>query len=134
MTDKLEGSTIPVNTKVVDYTLLEPYGVSAHIIPWNFPISMLARSLACAFAAGNSTVIKTAELTPLATASFFAKAIDNAGVPPGLINVICGHGNEAGAELTAHKDVGQITFTGSVQQEKKFFMPLLIELFQQLLN
>jgi aldehyde dehydrogenase (NAD+) len=135
MTDKLEGSTIPVNNKVVDYTLLEPYGVSGHIIPWNFPISMLARSLACAFAAGNSTVIKTAELTPLATASFFAKAIDNAGVPPGLINVICGHGNEAGAELTAHKDVGQITFTGSVATGKKILhaaadraVPAVVEL------
>jgi acyl-CoA reductase-like NAD-dependent aldehyde dehydrogenase len=135
MTDKLEGSTIPVNTKVVDYTLLEPYGVSGHIIPWNFPISMLARSLACAFAAGNSTVIKTAELTPLATASFFAKAIDNAGVPPGLINVICGHGNEAGAELTGHNDVGQITFTGSVATGKKILhaaadraVPAVVEL------
>tara|TARA_B110001454_G_scaffold193402_1_gene194287 strand:- start:3182 stop:4615 length:1434 start_codon:yes stop_codon:yes gene_type:complete len=135
LTDKLEGHTIPVNNKVIDYTLLEPYGVSAHIIPWNFPISMLARSLSCAFAAGNSTVIKTAELTPLATASFFAKAIDNAGVPPGLINIICGYGNEAGSELTAHKDVGQMTFTGSVATGKKILhaaaeraVPAVVEL------
>ena len=135
LTDKLEGHTIPVNNKVVDYTLLEPYGVSGHIIPWNFPISMLARSLSCAFAAGNSTVIKTAELTPLATASFFAKAIDNAGVPPGLINIICGYGNEAGSQLTSHKDVGQITFTGSVATGKKILhaaaeraVPAVVEL------
>ena len=135
LTDKLEGHTIPVNNKVVDYTLLEPYGVSGHIIPWNFPISMLARSLSCAFATGNSTVIKTAELTPLATASFFAKAIDNAGVPPGLINIICGYGNEAGSQLTSHKDVGQITFTGSVATGKKILhaaaeraVPAVVEL------
>ena len=93
LTDKLEGITIPVNKTVIDYTLLEPYGVSAHIVPWNFPMSMLARSLACAFAAGNATVIKTAELTPLSTASHFAQAISNANVPNGLINVICGYGN-----------------------------------------
>ena len=135
LTDKLEGHTIPVNNKVVDYTLLEPYGVSGHIIPWNFPISMLARSLSCAFAAGNSTVIKTAELTPLATASFFAKAIDNAGVPAGLINIICGYGNEAGSQLTSHENVGQITFTGSVATGKKILhaaaeraVPAVVEL------
>ena len=61
LTDKLEGKTIPVNKGVIDYTVLEPYGVSAHIIPWNYPISMLGRSLACSFATGNSTVVKTPE-------------------------------------------------------------------------
>ena len=118
LTDKIEGQTIPVNSQVMDYTIFEPYGVSAHIAPWNYPIAMLARSLSCAFAAGNSTVIKPAELTPLATVSYFAKAIDNAGVPPGLINIICGYGKDAGADLTAHKDVSQITFTGSVKTGK----------------
>ena len=118
LTDKIEGQTIPVNSQVMDYTIFEPYGVSAHIAPWNYPIAMLARSLSCAFAAGNSTVIKPAELTPLATVSYFAKAIDNAGVPPGLINIICGYGKGAGADLTAHKDVSQITFTGSVKTGK----------------
>ena len=57
LTDKIEGQTIPVNSQVMDYTVYEPYGVSGHIGPWNFPISMIARSLACSFAAGNSTVI-----------------------------------------------------------------------------
>ena len=135
LTDKLEGNTIPVNKTVIDYTLLEPYGVSAHIVPWNFPMSMLARSLACAFAAGNATVIKTAELTPLSTASHFAQAISNANVPNGLINVICGYGNEAGSILTAHKDVSQITFTGSVLTGKKILhaaadraIPAVVEL------
>ena len=90
ITDKLEGKTIPVSNSVLDYTLLEPFGVSAHIIPWNYPLSMLGRSLACSFATGNSTVIKTAELTPL-SATIFAKAVENAGSPPGLINILCGY-------------------------------------------
>ena len=118
LTDKIEGQTIPVNNQVMDYTLYEPYGVSGHIVPWNFPISMLARSLACSFAAGNSTVIKPAELTPLATTSFFAQAIHNAGVPKGLVNILTGYGVEAGAALTSHDDVAQITFTGSVKTGK----------------
>ncbi len=118
LTDKIEGQTIPVNDQVMDYTLYEPYGVSGHIVPWNFPISMLARSLACSFAAGNSTVIKPAELTPLATTSFFAQAIHNAGVPKGLVNIVTGYGVEAGAALTSHDDVAQITFTGSVKTGK----------------
>ena len=62
LTDKLEGKTIPVSSNVFDYTVLEPFGVSAHIVPWNFPLSMIGRSLACSFATGNSTIIKTAEL------------------------------------------------------------------------
>ena len=118
LTDKIEGQTIPVNNQVMDYTLYEPYGVSGHIVPWNFPISMLARSLACSFAAGNSTVIKPAELTPLATTSFFAQAIHNAGVPKGLVNIVTGYGVEAGAALTSNNDVAQITFTGSVKTGK----------------
>ena len=118
LTDKIEGQTIPVNNQVMDYTLYEPYGVSGHIVPWNFPISMLARSLACSFAAGNSTVIKPAELTPLATTSFFAQAVHNAGVPKGLVNIVTGYGVEAGAALTSHDDVAQITFTGSVKTGK----------------
>ena len=89
LTDKLEGKTIPVSKGVLDYTVLEPFGVSAHIIPWNYPLAMLGRSLACSFATGNSTIIKTAELTPL-SATYFSKAIENAGTPPGLVNIICG--------------------------------------------
>ena len=118
LTDKIEGQTIPVNSQVMDYTVYEPYGVSGHIVPWNFPISMIARSLACSFAAGNSTVIKPAELTPLATSSFFAQAVHNAGVPKGLINIVTGYGSEAGEALINHQDVAQITFTGSVKTGK----------------
>jgi aldehyde dehydrogenase (NAD+)/betaine-aldehyde dehydrogenase len=134
LTDKLEGKTIPVSNGVLDYTVLEPYGVSAHIIPWNYPLSMLGRSLACSFATGNSTVIKTAELTPL-SATIFAKAIENAGTPPGLINIICGYGNEAGAYLVSHPDVNHVVFTGSVLTGKKILhmaadkaIPAIVEL------
>ena len=134
LTDKLEGKTIPVSNKVLDYTVLEPYGVSAHIIPWNYPLAMLGRSLACSFATGNSTVIKTAELTPL-SATFFSKAIENAGVPPGLINIICGYGNEAGAHLVSHPNVDHVVFTGSIATGKKILhmaadkaIPAIVEL------
>jgi len=134
LTDKLEGKTIPVANGVLDYTLLKPFGVSAHIVPWNFPLAMLGRSLACSFATGNSTVIKTAELTPL-SATIFAKAIENAGTPPGLVNIICGHGNKAGAYLVSHPDVNHVVFTGSVVTGKKILhmaadkaMPAVVEL------
>jgi len=134
LTDKLEGKTIPVSNSVLDYTVLEPYGVSAHIIPWNYPLAMLGRSLACSFATGNSTVVKTAELTPL-SATFFAKAIENAGVPDGLVNIISGYGNEAGAHLVSHPNVNHVVFTGSVVTGKKILhmaadkaIPAIVEL------
>ena len=127
LTDKLEGKTIPVSSTVFDYTVLEPFGVSAHIVPWNFPLSMVGRSLACSFATGNSTIVKTAELTPL-SATFFAKAIENAGVPNGLINIICGYGNEAGAYLVSHPDVNHVVFTGSVATGKKILHSCTFEL------
>ena len=134
LTDKLEGKTIPVSNTVLDYTVLEPFGVSAHIVPWNFPLSMVGRSLACSFATGNSTIVKTAELTPL-SATFFAKAIENAEVPNGLINIICGYGNEAGAYLVSHPDVNHVVFTGSVSTGKKILhscadkaIPAIVEL------
>ena len=134
LTDKLEGKTIPVSSNVFDYTVLEPFGVSAHIIPWNYPLAMLGRSLACSFATGNSTVIKTAELTPL-SATIFAKAIQNAEVPNGLINIICGYGNETGSYLVSHPDVNHVVFTGSVATGKKILhscadkaIPAIVEL------
>jgi len=134
LTDKLEGKTIPVSSTIFDYTVLEPFGVSAHIVPWNFPLSMIGRSLACSFATGNSTIVKTAELTPL-SATIFAKAIENAEVPNGLINIICGYGNEAGAYLVAHPDVNHVVFTGSVDTGKKILhscadkaIPAIVEL------
>ena len=135
LTDKLEGKSIPVSKSVVDYTILEPYGVSAHVIPWNYPISMIGRSLACSVATGNSTVIKTPELTPLAAASFLAQALEKSGLPEGIVNIICGYGEEAGAYLVSHPDVNHIAFTGSVPTGKKILhaaadkaIPAVVEL------
>ena len=134
LTDKLEGKTIPVSHNVFDYTVLEPFGVSAHIVPWNYPLAMVGRSLACSFATGNSTVIKTAELTPL-SATIFAKALQKAEVPKGLINIICGYGNEAGSYSVSHPDVNHVVFTGSVATGKKILhacadkaIPAIVEL------
>ncbi len=109
----VEGRSIPLGDGYWDFTTYEPYGVSAQIIPWNFPIEMTARSLSAALATGNASVIKSPELTPL-TNGYFAKAAEAVGLPPGAVNVICGLGREAGAALSAHPGVNQIVFTGSV--------------------
>lgn len=112
--DKLEGATIPLGRSVIDFTLLEPTGVTAHIVPWNYPLGMLARSVAPALAAGCTTVIKPAEQSPL-SAMLFARCCNEAGIPPGVVNIVTGFGEEAGAALVAHPDVRGITFTGSVE-------------------
>ena len=112
--DKLEGSTIPLGRSVIDFTLLEPVGVTAHIVPWNYPLGMLARSVAPALAAGCTVVIKPAEQSPL-SALLFAQCCREIGIPKGVVNVVTGYGEEAGAALVAHPDIRGITFTGSVE-------------------
>lgn len=112
--ETVEGRSIPLGASYFDFTVYEPYGVSAQVIPWNYPLEMTARSLSAALATGNSCVIKTPELDPL-TNYYFAKAAEYAGLPEGAVNIICGYGNEAGAALCSHRDVNQIVFTGSVQ-------------------
>lgn len=111
-TDKLEGTTVPVGTGQIDYTVREPYGVSAQIIPWNFPGNLFARGVAPALAAGNTAVVKPAPTTPL-SAYRLAELCHDVGVPGGAVNVVSG-GAEPGATLVAHEDVDTITFTGSV--------------------
>lgn len=113
MADKIEGRSIPIGGDYVDYTEYLPYGVSAQIVPWNFPPSLAARSLAPALAAGNAVVIKPPEVCPLAVL-LLGRACVSAGLPPGLVNIVCGTGPEAGAALVAHPGVDQIVFTGSV--------------------
>jgi len=113
MADKIEGASIPLGEEYIDFTIYEPLGVSAQIVPWNFPVDLCARSLAPALAAGNAVVVKSPELTPLAI-TLIAKACHNAGLPAGAVNMICGYGNSAGAALAAHHDIDQIVFTGSV--------------------
>jgi aldehyde dehydrogenase (NAD+) len=109
----VEGRSIPLGAGYFDFTDYEPYGVSAQIIPWNYPVEMTARSLSAALTTGNTVVIKSPELTPL-TNSYFAQAAEAAGFPAGCVNVLCGLGHEAGAALAGHPMVNQIVFTGSV--------------------
>ena len=111
--DKMEGATIPLGPAVVDFTLLEPLGVTAHIVPWNYPLSMAARSLAPALAAGCTAVLKPAEQSPLSALRLAELALE-AGLPSGVLNVVTGYGEEAGAPLVRHPLVRGVTFTGSV--------------------
>ena len=118
LADKIEGRYVPLGAGYTDYVVPVPYGVSAHIIPWNYPGDITARGLGPAFAAGNALVIKSPELDPI-TGTFFARAAEAVGVPSGAINVIAGYGHDAGAALAAHPDINQITFTGSVETGQK---------------
>lgn len=111
--ETVEGRSIPLGKSYFDFTTYEPFGVSAQIIPWNYPVEMTARSLSAALATGNACVIKTPELTPLSNA-WFAYAAEAAGLPRGAVNILCGLGHDAGAALSAHPHVNQIVFTGSV--------------------
>ena len=112
--ETMEGRSIPLGGSYLDFTIYEPMGVSGQIIPWNFPLEMVARSLSAALATGNSSVIKTPELDPISS-FYFAEAARAAGVPDGAVNIFCGHGPEAGAALSGHHDINQVVFTGSVK-------------------
>ncbi len=111
--DKLQGDTIPLGPDYISFTLLEPVGVTAHIIPWNFPLVTTARGVAPALAAGNTAVVKPATQTPL-TAMALGALMQEAGLPAGVYNVVTGRGSEIGDALTGHRDVDHVTFTGSV--------------------
>lgn len=111
--DKLMGETIPLGPDYVSYTTHEPFGVVAFVLPWNAPLNQAARGLGPALAAGNVAVVKPAEDTPM-TSIELAKLAHSVGVPPGVINVVTGFGEEAGAALTEHPLVRKIAFTGSV--------------------
>ena len=112
--ETIEGRSIPLGKSYFDFTTYEPFGVSAQIIPWNYPVEMTARSLSAALATGNTVVVKSPELTPI-TNAWFAYAAEAAGFPAGAVNILCGTGVEAGAALSSHPEVNQIVFTGSVQ-------------------
>lgn len=110
--DKFHGEVIPYLDEYHVVVVHDPYGVTAHILPWNYPAQMFGRSLAPALATGNAPVLKPSEdacLTPLAFCDIAAEA----GLPPGVLNVVTGLGEEAGAALTAHPDINFATFTGS---------------------
>jgi aldehyde dehydrogenase (NAD+) len=111
--ETMEGRQIPLGDGYFDFTVLEPYGVTGHITPWNFPLEVIARSLAAGLATGNTCVVKSSEITPL-SAHIYGPAAEAAGFPAGAVNVLAGYGADAGAALSSHPDVRQIVFTGSV--------------------
>jgi aldehyde dehydrogenase (NAD+) len=111
--DKLEGTSVPVGPDQLDFTIREPYGVSAQITPWNFPGNLFARGVAPALVAGNAVVLKPAEQTPLSSLRL-AELCAEAGMPDGVVNVVPGFGEPAGRALSSHPDVDTITFTGGV--------------------
>ncbi|MCA0872527.1 aldehyde dehydrogenase family protein [Seohaeicola saemankumensis] len=111
--DKVMGETIPYLDGYTVYTLREPHGVTGHIVPWNYPMQIIGRSVGAALTMGNACVLKPAEEACL-TALAFAHLAQEAGLPAGALNVVPGLGAEAGAALTAHPGIHHISFTGSV--------------------
>ena len=111
--DKVHGQTIPYLDGYTVYTLREPHGVTGHIVPWNYPMQIIGRSIGAALAMGNATILKPAEEACL-TALAFADLAQKAGLPKGALNVVPGLGAEAGAALASHPGVHHISFTGSV--------------------
>jgi phenylacetaldehyde dehydrogenase len=117
---KIEGNTIPISAhggKFLAYTLREPIGVVGQIIPWNFPLIMATLKLGPALATGCTVVLKPAEQTPL-TALMLGELIQEAGFPDGVVNIVTGYGETAGAALAAHPKVDKIAFTGSTEVGK----------------
>lgn len=115
---KFEGSTIPLSPRnglrILNYTVHEPIGVVGAIVPWNFPMSMAAWKLAPALAMGNTVVLKPAEETSLSTLRL-AELVEQAGFPPGVVNVVTGTGGVVGAAIAAHPGVDKVAFTGSTE-------------------
>ena len=116
--DKIDGRVVQVDPGFHNYVLREPLGVVGSIVPWNFPMMFVSWKLAPALAAGNVCVMKPAELTPL-SALRIAKLSQDAGIPPGVINVIPGRGSVAGQHLAEHRGVDKIAFTGSTPVGRK---------------
>ena len=117
---KVEGTTIPISApgaKYLAYTLREPVGVVGQIIPWNFPLLMAAYKLGPALATGCTMIIKPAEQTPL-TCLRLGELVQEAGIPDGVVNIVPGYGETAGAALAGHPDVDKVAFTGSTEVGK----------------
>lgn len=132
--DKVHGETIPYLDGYTVYTLREPHGVTGHIVPWNYPMQIIGRSVGAALAMGNACVLKPAEEACL-TALAFAHIAQEAGLPAGALNVVPGIGTDAGAALSSHPGVHHISFTGSVatgalvqQAAGKNVVPVTLEL------
>ncbi|KAK8582856.1 hypothetical protein V6N13_069624 [Hibiscus sabdariffa] len=115
--DKIHGLTVPADSPHHVQTLHEPIGVAGQIIPWNFPLLMFSWKIAPALACGNTVVLKTAEQTPL-SALYATKLLHEAGLPPGVLNVVSGFGPTAGSALCRHMQVDKLAFTGSTETGK----------------
>lgn len=115
--DKVEGRTVPVRGPFLSYTLRQPVGVVGQIIPWNFPLLMLAWKWGPALACGNTVVMKPAEQTPL-TALRMGELAMEAGFPAGVVNLINGFGETAGDAIVVHPDIDKVAFTGHVDTAK----------------
>ena len=118
MATKVLGHVNPVPANALSLSLREPVGVAGQIVPWNYPLVMAAWKLAPALAAGCTCVIKPAEQTPL-TLLVFAEWLEEAGLPPGVVNVVTGFGETVGAPLASHPQVDKVAFTGSLEVGKK---------------
>src|SRR5919112_6861883 len=115
--DKIHGETVPVKGNYLTYTLREPLGVVAAIVPWNFPLLLTAWKVAPALACGNTVVIKPASQTPL-TALALAEVAAEVGLPPGVLNVITGPGSSIGQTIVEHPGIDKIAFTGDTSTGK----------------
>ena len=118
MADKLQGSVVPVEQGFLNYVLREPLGVVGQIVPWNFPLMFTSWKMGPALAAGNTVVMKPAELTPLSTLRV-AELAKQVGFPDGVMNIVPGYGQIAGQYLAEHPDVDKIAFTGSTATGRK---------------
>lgn len=132
--DKLFGKSIPLGGGYIDYTQLVPIGVSAQVVPWNFPLEIAARSVAPALAFGNAVIVKSPELSPLSMC-YLATACERAGLPKGYFNLVTGLGAETGETLVCHPGVDHIVFTGSIDTGRRILknaaervVPCLLEL------
>ena len=112
ITDKIENKLIPSGKDSFNYIILEPFGVSLQIVPWNYPISLFARSVAVSLIVGNTIVIKPPELCPISS-NIFGQIFNEIEIPNGILNIVHGYGEVTGRKLVDHKVVNQIVFTGS---------------------
>lgn len=118
MADKFQGETIPVEAGFLNYTLREPVGVVGQVVPWNFPLMFTSWKMAPALAAGNTIVMKPAEITPLSSLKI-AELMAEAGMPEGVVNILPGLGHVAGQYIAEHMGIAKVAFTGSTATGKR---------------
>lgn len=118
MADKFQGETIPVEAGFLNYTLREPVGVVGQVVPWNFPLMFTSWKMAPALAAGNTIVMKPAEITPLSSLKI-AELMAEAGMPNGVVNMLPGLGSVAGQYIAEHAGIAKVAFTGSTATGKR---------------